>query len=127
MGSYDSIYADVKCPETGIKQNIEFQFKFGENMLKSYHVGDEMPLDFDPIGNFLLKEVYDCKICTQKNNPETPLYKVSYDNRIRHVALIHMVNKKITEVLNEEEFLSQYSKDGKILLPSQEIDYKSFE
>lgn len=43
MGMFDSIFGDVRCASCQTMHRIEIQFKFGENMLIHYYIGDDIP------------------------------------------------------------------------------------
>ena len=43
MGMFDSVFGDVICFSCSTRHKVEIQFKFGENMLTHYYIGDDIP------------------------------------------------------------------------------------
>lgn len=68
MGMYDSIYAELICPDCGIEDWQEIQTKRFECALMRYSVGDVLPEA--PAGELWLEEAWFCDRCKQRRAGE---------------------------------------------------------
>ncbi len=124
MGLYDSLFATLKCPATGIDKEIEIQFKWADPCLGRYHLGDQ--LEIGPYGNIWVPEDYLCDQCSEY---EPAKFGRTIKKFVFHNIFIHMNNGKFEVVVTEEQFCQSYVVDGKVILPKGEslfINYFNF-
>jgi|SRR3989338_895950 len=123
MGMFDSLYATLRCPNTGLEQKVEVQFKFGEPCLNQYRIGDQ--LDIGPYGNLWIPEDYLCGQCTtyKETTPESIGRQI--ENFVTHPVYIHLEQGKFLEVLCEETFVEEYGANGE-KLPGKEVVWRPY-
>lgn len=93
MSTFDTIYHELKCPDTGKVEEREIKIKWSDPLLNSYKVGDKVPTrGYLAQEDIWIKNEYECSNCSEQK----PV--------IFHAAYIHLKKSKIVEVLSEEEF-----------------------
>lgn len=117
MGMFDSLYAKLKCPKTGVEEEVEIQFKWSRRLLNRYKAGDA--LEWGPYGNLWIEEDYLCDGCS-KYEPFKIGGKViakSVKSAVFHDVYIHLEQGKILEVLSKKDFKKRFLKGGRMRLP----------
>ena len=111
MGIFNSIHADLLCPETKtISANTEIQIKWQaweSRSLDVYHLGDHLDDILDEYNNAWIRTDYICNECS----PHLGKYKgvpfIRTDDQKRHYVFVHIENANICEILTENEFVKQ--------------------
>ncbi len=123
MGIYDVLLAVLPCPSTGLEQEVEIQFKFGEPCMDQYHIGDQLAVG--PYGDLWIPNEYRCEECSSNGTVGDDLTE-SQTAATFHQVLIHLNQGKFLDVLPEEEFKLRYVRDGKPALPAGQFLLMSY-
>lgn len=121
MGLFDSLYATLKCPVSGLEKEVEIQFKFGEPCMQEYRIGGQ--LDIGPYGNLWIPEDYVCGQCTMYKPVEEGVIGRVVEKWVAHEVYIHLEQGKFLEVLIGEEFTAKYGVNGE-RLPGKEVVWR---
>ena len=111
MGMFNSIYADLLCPEKQeVSEDTEIQIKWQHprrRALEVYHQGDVLEDIEDEYNNTWIRTDYICKVCSRYTTGRhgTPFIKV--EDQQRHQVFIRIKDATIREILTEEKFTQQ--------------------
>ncbi len=108
MGMFNSIHADILCPETKtISANTEIQIKWQARESRSldvYHIGDHLDDILDEYNNAWIRTDYICSECS----PHLGEYKgeayIRTEDQKWHLVFVRIENAKICEILTEDDF-----------------------
>ena len=102
MGLFDTIIAELECPEKNKREEEEIQIKWSpRRMLNVYHIGDVV--DLDKNYSLWIKEDYVCNCCSKKTKGRFGSY-IGVEDQKRHDCYIRIEKNKITSVLPERKF-----------------------
>lgn len=124
MGILDSLYVNLKCPETSIENKIEIQFKWADPSMRIFKIGSK--LEPAPEGNAWIPELYFCNKCkiSEEIAEGGPLgfqiIKTQHDFEGAHTVFMYLSDGVFKEVLHSEEFFSRYGRNGELKLPEGE-------
>jgi hypothetical protein len=108
MGMFNTICADVLCPETKkISKDTEIQIKWqsrGSRILKVYHKGDLLEDIEDEYNNNWIRTDYICKACSKYTKGHKEMQYIKVDDQKRHYVFIRIESARICEIITEEEF-----------------------
>ncbi len=113
MGMFDSLYATLRCPTSGLEQEVEIQFKFGEPCMQEYRIGGQ--LDIGPYGNLWIPEDYLCGQCTTYKEKEEGMLGRQIEKFVTHPVYIHLEQGKFLNVVTEADFIEKYAAKGERL------------
>lgn len=113
MSAFNILSKEIVCPNCGMSNAVDIQFKFGDTWQLLYHVGDTISWGGNDNGNPSFKKVkvygiIESNYCKYCGNSALP---VEYD--------IFIDNNKIVDVLpiaNEQDYLL-YGGDGGLFVP----------
>ncbi len=111
MGMFNSIYADLMCPEKQeIGRETEIQIKWQKQearVLAVYHPGDALEEIEEEYDNTWIRTDYICKVCSKytRGYDGTPYIKVT--DQQRHPVFVRIENGRICDILSEEAFEKQ--------------------
>ena len=98
MGMFDSIHAELECPETKKSENQEIQIKWREHkyrVLDVFHTGEVIENICAEYDNTWIRTDYVCRSCTPS---------VRVEDQRRHFCYIRIEDSRVIEVLSEEDF-----------------------
>jgi hypothetical protein len=105
MGMFDSIYAELECPETKKSEKQEIQIKWRDfRLLENFKTGDKIKDIWLQYNNAWIRANYLCGSCSKKTKGKNWDYIKANDQRW-HYCFVRIENKKIASVLAEKEFL----------------------
>jgi len=107
MGMFNTIVADIACPETHqVSSGTEIQIKWQERearILDVYRTGDSVPDIMSKYDNTWVRTDYICNACSQKTNSRDGTPYIRTDDQHWHVALVEINNGKVGRVLSDAE------------------------
>ncbi len=108
MGMFNSIYADLFCPEKQeASKDTEIQIKWQHprrRTLNVYHPGDVLEDLEDEYNNAWIRTDYICKVCSSHTIGWHGIPFIKVEDQQRHHVFIHIEDATIMEILSEEEF-----------------------
>jgi hypothetical protein len=111
MGMFNSIYADLLCPEQQeISRDTEIQIKWQHprsRTLNVYHQGDILEDLEDEYNNTWIRTDYICHVCSRHTTGHHGIAYIKVEDQQRHHVFIRIENAMICEILTEEEFLQK--------------------
>ncbi|MFH1288963.1 MAG: hypothetical protein ABII25_09770 [bacterium] len=111
MGMFNSIYADLLCPDKRkISKDVEIQIKWQKyeaRILAVYHLGDILEDIEDEYDNNWIRTDYICNICSKYTNGHKGTTYIKTEDQKRHYVFIEIENARICKILTEEEFPKQ--------------------
>lgn len=119
MGLFDTINANLTCPETRKTAVVDIQIKWQDMPGLNYHtIGDRLP--YVAKGRYWVRKDYLCDTCSTRQS-RAKGEKRAEGAYFFHDAYIHLTNSTIAEVLSEEEFFSRYRTRKRLHLPKGEV------
>lgn len=119
MGMFNSIYADLVCPETKkVSQGTEIQIKWQSlesRTLSHYRAGDILENIEDEYDNTWIRTDYICRACSKHTKGYKGIAYIRVEDQKRHYVFIRIENARICAVLTEQDFTEQG--------PSAFVDY----
>jgi hypothetical protein len=95
MGLFDTIRAELKCPDCGLIKEREIQTKRGPCFMETYYRGDTIePFYF---GDYWFEEEWYCEDCYGKAREKDENAGMAW-----HKSYIHCINGLIVEVSSEK-------------------------
>lgn len=96
MGMFDTIMAELECPDCKQIEEREIQTKRGPSLMENYYVGDTIEPFF--FGDFWFEEEWYCKDCHRKARETDQDAKMVW-----HKSYVHCINGLILEVSTERK------------------------
>ena len=104
MGMFNSIYADMRCPVTGlVTKDAELQIKWQEKssrLLEEYRIGSSLAGLPERYRDAWIQDKYFCDFCLKKTAAGDEVERRSG----WHCFFVRMEHGKIIDVLDEETF-----------------------
>jgi len=108
MGMFNSIYADLLCPEKKeVSKETEIQIKWQHprsRTLKVYHQGDILEDIEEEYNNTWIRTDYICNVCSQHTRGHKGIPYIKVEDQQRHYVFIRIEHARICEILTEELF-----------------------
>jgi len=91
MGLFDTIRAELECPDCGLIKEREIQIKHGPCVMETYYRGDTIEPFF--FGDYRIEEEWYCEDCYRKARETDENAK-----SVWHKSYIHCINGLIIEI-----------------------------
>ena len=107
MGMFNTIVADIACPETHqVSSGTEIQIKWQERearILDVYRTGDSVPDILSKYDNTWVRTDYICNACSPKTISRNGTPYIRSDDQHWHVAFVEIIRGKVGRIQPEAE------------------------
>jgi len=114
MGMFNSIYADLRCPEKQeISRDTEIQMKWQHprrRTLNIYHQGDLLEDLEEEYNNTWIRTDYICYVCSRHTTGRHGIWYLKVEDQQRHYVFIRIENARICEILTEKNLPKKTSR-----------------
>ena len=108
MGMFNTIVADIPCPETGkLSKDTEIQIKWQDRdarVLDVYRTGNSLPDLLSKYNNTWVRTDYICNACSPKTTGYKGVPYIRSDDQRWHIAFVEIKNGRVCRVFSEAEF-----------------------
>lgn len=111
MGMFNSIYADLLCPDKNkISKNTEIQIKWQKyeaRVLAVYHLGDTLEDIEEEYNNNWVRTDYICNVCSKHTTSRDGTTYIKTEDQKWHFVFIKIDKGRIANIVPENEFSKQ--------------------